>query len=330
MAAFTFAGWRPERKPELTWEYVAKTSLVASPKRSSDRIQVLYDGREVEQLTTISGRLTNTGTAAVGTQNGEIEQFPTLKFDDKRVRIVSAKIVRRTPEGIRAKAIVEGDTVRIEHGIVNAGDVLTVEVLLEGDPGDTQGLPKLAFRIGGISKPSTLYPQTTGRAVRIGYFEFSRTAEYALLGFCSLAVGFLFLVVFAGCAQLKSELFPSEASVQVIQESVNNVFEKIDRTQPLERLRGTLANELWQCLPKVLDEEVRDAVGKLPVDSTMQVQYFLDVARQTTAEKMRPSFRRHWRNVDTTTLLLVLSFLVASLALGLLLAGSWHTLLYFR
>ena len=54
IALATFLGFKPEKRKALEWEYVAKGSLVDPSVVSVEKIKVVYDGREITQLTTRS------------------------------------------------------------------------------------------------------------------------------------------------------------------------------------------------------------------------------------------------------------------------------------
>src|ERR1044071_10361358 len=61
LALATFIGFKPEKTKSLEWVYLSKSSLVNTTAASSEKIEVVYDGRKIKQLSVVSARLSNPG-----------------------------------------------------------------------------------------------------------------------------------------------------------------------------------------------------------------------------------------------------------------------------
>jgi hypothetical protein len=77
--------------------------------------------------------------------------------------------------------VVEGNTLRIEHGLLNPGDSVSIEILFEGDPGDINQLPPVSYRIADILEPITKYLSNRPLKFQVTYFPLSRLWETILV-----------------------------------------------------------------------------------------------------------------------------------------------------
>jgi hypothetical protein len=150
LAAATFLGWQIEKHKRLDLLYLAKLSFINPDIHSSQKVSVLYDGRPISQLTKISAQIINSGQLQI--VKSDFERPSMLQFDPTKARIIEAHIVERNPPGLDTNISIEGNAVRIDHGLLNAGNSFAFEVLLDGDPGAT--LPTLDSRIAGV-EPTT-------------------------------------------------------------------------------------------------------------------------------------------------------------------------------
>jgi len=201
IALLAFLGLQPEKRKALEWQYVAKSSLLNAPSTTAN-IKILYDDHPIRQLTTISARLANTGGTPI--QSSDVEgttterKFAAITFDSARARILNCNVTGSNRSNVTAQCRVADNSVHIEHGLLNPGDSIGVELRLEGDPGDIRQLPKVQYRIAGISEETTTYPPEHDISVAATYPGFARRPEFILLGFGSFVPVFLFVIAIAG------------------------------------------------------------------------------------------------------------------------------------
>jgi hypothetical protein len=187
LALFTFVGLKPEKKKQLEWEYVSKNSLVNPDAGSSEKIEVSYEGRKIKQLAVVSGRLLNNGTLPIESSDVKDDAYPTLEF---RINVISAEIKSRNRNGIKAEISTTKDSVKIKNGLLNPGDELNIQILLEGDVPNLTELPNITYRIAGIEETSTKFPTLPAAKIRPAFFNFPPPIEYLIL----LAASFVALL----------------------------------------------------------------------------------------------------------------------------------------
>src|ERR1017187_589695 len=192
-----FLGLQPEKRKALEWEYVTKSSLV-NASATNFSIIVLYGSRQIQQLTTVSARLTNTGGAPI--QETDVEstvsgrKYPSVDFASTKAKVLNCNITGSNRPNITASCAVADNSVRLEHGLLNPGDSISVEIRLEGDPGDIHHLPRVTYRIAGIPSESTRYPSAGDTPVRVALLSMPLALEWAVLAVASaLPISSLFL-----------------------------------------------------------------------------------------------------------------------------------------
>jgi len=209
-AVATFIGFKPEKRKVIEWEYVSKSSLVNPATSATEKIQVFYDARQIKQLTVITAKLSNTGSLAV---DGSDEMYPVVKFSEKVIRADTKEPNRL---GIRAEARFDEHSVEIRHGLLNPGDSIPIEILIEGDPGKITAFPPVLYRISGIEQPVTRYPAAVQARVGVAYFNFARPLEYLILIFVSFAPVLFSLLVAAGIALSLESMFPEKKLARIL------------------------------------------------------------------------------------------------------------------
>jgi hypothetical protein len=154
LAFATFLGLKPEKRKALEWEYLSKSSLVNPSAAAVEKIEVSYEQRKIKQLTVISARLVNVGAIPIDGNDVKDGAFPTVTFTNG-VNVIGAEIKDRTPSNLKAAITFGTNYVRLEHGLLNPTDSVLLQLVLEGDPGELTSLPPVAYRISGITTPTT-------------------------------------------------------------------------------------------------------------------------------------------------------------------------------
>jgi hypothetical protein len=230
VAVATFLGLQPSKKKLLEWEYVAKNTLVNPSIGPVEKIEINYDGQKIDQLTAISGRLVNSGQVPISSNPDELEEPPQLEFSDQ-TRIIGATITSRknangtTISDLKASCVITDNILRIDHGLLNPGDSVYVQILLQGDPGDIDQLPQVTYRIANIIEPSTRYPESKSEKPNPVFFDFSKSINFLLLLFSTLL-----------------PLMMIGASLFVAWESIKKLSVRSDLTERITALENYLKN----------------------------------------------------------------------------------------
>ena len=325
LALATFIGIKPEKRESLEWEYVSKSSLVNTSAASSDKIEVTFEGRKVKQLSVITARLFNSGSLPIDSSNVKDDAYPTIVFPSS-INVISAEIKSRTPNGLKVEVHYNASQVRVEHGLLNPGDSVNLQILLEGDPGDITSLPNVNYRISGILNPSTRFPSPPARRVGIAYFQLSPLSEYILLITASLLPVILVMLGAFGLVQtFKQGAFPERK----IADAFKRVLAaKTLPTTSVSDLKEAVAQAMYSGLSSPLDKRVRDFIKNLDVSKAQSREQWLENIPRELQERFTPTtIWGRLQALNRTEFFIGLCCFVFGVASALILTGSWYRII---
>lgn len=241
VTAATYFGFKPEKKKLLQLEYLSKASLVNKLTAPGEDIKVTYRGNQVEQLTVVAARFSNSGEIPVDSSDIKDGAFPSITFLPTD-RIIRAEIKNRFPSNLVATLSETNNVTRIEHGLMNPGDWLDIQLFIGGDYSDALRLPPVSYRISGIQNPITKYPSSKTQSTRNYLFGMSRTGQYGALILASVLPVLAFFAVIG----LTGYIFSSYRSVDRALSLLTEVREKYRDAAPPStitqmEIRNTLA-----------------------------------------------------------------------------------------
>ena len=315
-AVATFIGFKPEKKKVIEWEYISKSSLVNPATPATEKIQVSYDGRQIKQLTVVTAKLSNTGALSV---EGSDEMYPTVKFSEKVIRADTKEPNRL---GVRAEAQFDEHSVEIRHGLLNPGDSIPIEILIEGDPGKISGFPPVLYRISGIEQPVTRYPAPVQARVGIAYFDFGRPIEYLILIFASFVPLLFSLLVAAGIGLSVESMYPERKLVKILKNPASVSVREGNSAQ--EKLAKALYVDLPSPLDKAAEKLVRET-NQNPGDS--QDDYVVRVTTAVKSQVMPTGISERLQRLDKGAVVVFATTAVLTIASVLVAIGSWHRLI---
>ncbi len=190
---------RAERTKSLTVRYLGERPLISVDGRATQQLQISLGGQLVRSPWLFSIRLENSGNQPIETR--DIEAPPHLAFSSASV--VGAEIVGRSQPALAASVAHKDGIVTIQHGLLNPGDWIAVDVLVDGDP----GVPSVSARISGISVLSEVRPAPGPSIARATLFPLPLPLTYAMLIIASLASAVLLLTSVAGIALAVKPVF---------------------------------------------------------------------------------------------------------------------------
>lgn len=280
LAIFFF--YQSEHNKELNIIYAPKRPLVSvEPLKTNPKLEVSIAGARVNMPWLVSARLENSGDQPV--ESKDVEAFPTLQFRD--AKIVSAEIINKSDAGVFARMAISGDTVSIEHKLLNPGDWISFDVLFDGEPNLP---PQLSMRVTGVSKPKQTVISAGGKETHLALFEIPKPLFLIFLIFSTLIpvflLGFGGYLGFAGVMQFiaQGRRTPAESEddrekfikaglekVQPITSTAKILCSGISRPFSLAELddQPALANLLKQTVVS----EVMDALRLNPNEAAMIV-----------------------------------------------------------
>src|SRR5262245_14763372 len=301
--------WRTHPRKVLEVTYIAKLSLV-NPAGASEKVRVTYDGQYVKNLTKLSARVSNIGDTPI--EKRDIEE--PLVFTLQSGAVLAAEIVSTQPSGLRVGKTHDPRSVRLDHGLLNPGDSIALEILTDGDP----GWPSASARVSGVQALSVTIPSTDGTGPpRIAWFRLSRQTEYSILTISSVAVvGMLVVSAVAMREILLSAIFP----MVFYRGKINQAFREAESFPPSE-VQTKLAERLWMLLPSGVDNAVRDTITSLKAIPGETTAGFLErVRRELRSFKNLLQRLRRVKIVDT---LIFVAIVAAAVSCGLIVAGAW-------
>ena len=297
---------------------MSKSSLVNPATPATEKIQVSYDGRQINQLTVITAKLSNTGALPIG---GDDEMYPTVKFSKKVIRADTKDPNRR---GIKAEAVFNDHSVEIQHGLMNVGDSVPIQILLEGDPGEIAQLPPVLYRVSGIEEPVTRYPSPTRARVGIAYFRFARPVEYFVLAIATLVPLFGIGIFVLGTKETAADMFPERKLSNRIFSSLITLQELADQ----DSFKYSVAHTLYGHLPFRIADKARDLAMATDMEVNETREGYVERVKKLVTEQVMPT-RLSQRLVflDKQGVLALIAVLACTIACGLIVLGCWQRLL---
>ena len=320
IALATFIGLKPEKKKVLEWEYVSKSSLVNTSAASSDKIEVHYEGRKIKQLSVVTARLFNSGSISIDASDVKDLAYPTVLFPSN-VNVIGAEIKSRSPSDLRAQIFYQGNQVRVENGLFNPTDSVTIQILLEGDPGEIAALPPVQYRIAGIVTPTTRYSSPPIKRTNIAYFQMPSVTEYIVLVLASLLP---LICVVGGAITFVREITQGAFPEKKIAAFFSKATAKDSPSASAAEIKDLLAREMFVRLSPPLDGRARDVIKKveiLPSESKQQLIEKIKIKLQ--AEFTPKNFAGRLKAIDKSALFGMLVIFALGAASMLVIFGSW-------
>jgi hypothetical protein len=265
IALAAFFGLQPEKRKVLEWEYVAKSALVNATATDAS-VSVLYNNRPIKQLTSVSARLTNAGGAPIQEADveasGNIRKFPSVDFGTAAT-ILSCNVTGANRPNITATCLTSGSSIRVEHGLLNPGDTVTLEVRFEGDPGELSNLPPVAYRIAGISRETTRYSSSSDVRIPVTLVSVPPAMQWAILAAASALAIIALILGGVGYASAFRSAFPTSARRSELTAKIRQSLANMSEIYLPPDLPVRVARHVYYKLPSGPDTVARTAIEQL-------------------------------------------------------------------
>ena len=184
LVAVFFAA-KQTKKKRLQYEVQTSSELLTQSEELAGKVQVLFENREVSNIDVWVVRVANTG-------NMEILQsdFVTpVRFSFAASAVVlSAAIVRSTPENLGARVDVESNVVTLQPLLMNSGEHMAIKMLVANS---AQKIVSVSARVVGMTAVTELpRGQIIPASVKVAFFA-------ALAGMVALFASFNYRTMFA-------------------------------------------------------------------------------------------------------------------------------------
>ena len=138
---------RPARK--LTHRLVSKRLALFAPHLPSNQIQILFDGKPVQNVDLLEVLLKNTGSSAIL----PVDFIKPIEISlGKDTEILSTAVVHEYPSGLNARLATSDRAITIEPLLLNPKDTLIVRILTTGQKPSAE----VVARVVGIATISML------------------------------------------------------------------------------------------------------------------------------------------------------------------------------
>jgi hypothetical protein len=121
--------YRTRQIKELSYSIITATPLLQIGSEIAGRVQILLDGKPIEDVNLLIVTVTNTGNVPIATP--DYEQPVTMTFGEK-VQIIEADITAKEPENLPIAIERDQTTVTIKPTLLNSRDSLTIKMLISG------------------------------------------------------------------------------------------------------------------------------------------------------------------------------------------------------
>lgn len=276
----------------------------------------------------MSARLTNIGGAPIqetdveSTSNGR--RYPSVDFSSTKAKVLNCNITGSNPAKITASCAVANNSVRLEHGLLNPGDSISVEIRLEGDPGNIRDLPRVTYRVAGIPSESTRYPSAGNTPVRVALLSMPPALEWAVLAAAS-ALPILSLFLFgAGYRDAYRAAFPPLSGRLQMTDLVRQALAALDKNARPSDLQGQAARTAYTSLPYPMDRKAQSAIKELVLGMHESPDAFINRAVEAASNALYPnSLRERLTAINRDDIVLGSLALLMGIATSLVVAAAW-------
>jgi hypothetical protein len=140
---YIFSAQRPTKS--LAYEILTRTQLLSVEKEIRSRVQVLFEGKPVENVQLVSMRIANDGRLPIAAS--QFERPLSFGFGSNAM-ILSADITHVFPQTLKPALRVESNRLILNPTLLNSGDTIELALLLAQYNGTVQA----DARIEGVSE----------------------------------------------------------------------------------------------------------------------------------------------------------------------------------
>jgi len=177
----TWWTWQSLQEKELTCYIMSKRQLLTGdPDNVAEGLKVLFREQEVRSPWATTIGIENSGNVPISASDVETP----VSLDLGQVSVLSSDVQRTSPTGIDANVEHSGNKVTIRHGLLNAEDVLFINLILDGEP----NIRLAGGRISGIKEPRLVDVSEGLGAATEPYYSFPRIISMVVAALFSMAI----------------------------------------------------------------------------------------------------------------------------------------------
>jgi hypothetical protein len=178
---------------------MSQRALLSADVGAASNLQITFQDRPLQKPYLLSARIENSGDLPI--EERDIEGPVSMTF--MSARVITVEITGVHPAGLFATATNAEKTIIISHKLLNQGDWIAFDVLLDGDPDE----PTISARISGIPSITTIPLSAQQRAVSTtAAWPLPKPVTYAALVLATF-LGALLLIVASGSIVSAGKVF---------------------------------------------------------------------------------------------------------------------------
>lgn len=196
------------RRPRkaLTYKILSSTPLIASPEAARGKLQILFDGKPIEDVKLVLVKFTNSGNLPITSSDYESPVKLIVVSRLNVARLLDAGVSETYPEGLakNVSVLFDKSAVQLEPLLLNQGDSITLKMLITNFTMKEGVLKSLADnisvegRIVGVKEikdsmkanPTriALYMLASMGIAAISYFAMKWSSSYLKVGFGAITL----------------------------------------------------------------------------------------------------------------------------------------------
>ena len=138
--------WMQRKRKALSYEIVSRTPLLSFKEKIKGNLQILFDGREVQDVHLIEVRMFNSGNESIKSE--DYERPINFSFGEN-AQVLTAEVVEANPESIHASADIVDTKVKLKPILLNGSDSFTLKMLVSQYSGEEKDI-KIDGRVAGV------------------------------------------------------------------------------------------------------------------------------------------------------------------------------------
>lgn len=119
--------WMQHRRKALSYEIISRTPLLSVEEEVKGKLQILFDGKSVQDVYLVVVRIINTGNVSI--ESADYEDPVNLSFGENCL-ILTTDISKTNFKSLRASTNIEKTKVVLAPVLLNKGDSITIKMLI--------------------------------------------------------------------------------------------------------------------------------------------------------------------------------------------------------
>jgi len=122
-----------KNKKKLSYEVIAKTSLLTTKEKIEGKLKILYNDQEVQNVKFFEIKIINSGN--IGIPATDFERSIKIKFPETS-KILSCEVIENFPDSLDTKTLINETEISIEPLLINSKDYFILKTIVSNIEGE--------------------------------------------------------------------------------------------------------------------------------------------------------------------------------------------------